>query len=406
MNHCNMRLYNSIVAASDKLSDLRQHLHANPELGFDVHQTADLIADYLENLQITVNRGIGKTGLVGTLKRGTGSRSIGLRADMDALPIQEKNTFSHRSRTPGIMHACGHDGHIAMLLGAAKYLAEEGSFDGTVNFIFQPAEEGLAGGREMVKDGLFERFPCDMIFGLHNWPGLPVGQIGSRTGSLMAASAVFEIVITGIGSHAAMPHLSADAVLAASELVMSLQGIVSRNVDPIDPAVLSVCMINGGVANNVIAHECRVSGAVRSLDPSVLQIIGSRIQEIAQGVASSHRCSADVRYDLSYPATINSAEPTNMAMRVAEEIVGIENVHRSVKPTMAGEDFSYMLLERPGCYAFIGNGDGSHRTEHGATGPCELHNDCYDFNDALIPIGATYFSRLVETSLAEVSHAA
>lgn len=396
-----MKLIPEIVASTDMTRTFRRHLHAHPELGYDVHATSQFVAERLAEWGIEVTRGIGKTGVVGTLRQGAGTRSIGLRADMDALPIKEANTFEHQSQHAGMMHACGHDGHTAMLLGAAHYLAQKGAVNGTVHFIFQPAEEGLAGGRAMVQDGLFDRFPCDAIFGVHNWPGLPVGHLGSRSGSLMAGSATFDVVVTGVGSHAAMPHASADALLTASHIVVALQGIVSRNVDPIDSAVLSVCQINAGTANNVIAKECRLSGAVRTFNDDLLRTIGKRIEEISQSVASAFGCKALVEFRLAYPVTVNDADMANFAMDVAEGVVGKENISRAVKQTMAGEDFAFMLRERRGCYVFIGNGNGAHRAPGAGMGPCELHNDSYDFNDELLPIGATYFVQLVTRFLNE-----
>lgn len=394
-----MKLIPEIVASADMIRAFRRHLHARPELGYDVHGTSQFVAERLSEWGIEVTRGIGKTGVVGTLRRGRSTRAIGLRADMDALPIEEANTFEHRSQHAGMMHACGHDGHTSMLLGAARHLALEGDFDGVVHFIFQPAEEGLAGGRAMVQDGLFDRFPCEAIFGVHNWPGLPVGHIGSRPGPLMAASATFEVIVTGIGSHAAMPHASADALLAASQIVVALQSIVSRNVDPIDSAVLSVCKINGGRADNVIAKDCRLSGAVRTFDDSLLRNIGKRIEEVAQSVAKAFGCDALVEFRLAYPATVNDPDMAAFAMDVAQSVVGRDNVSRAIRQTMAGEDFAFMLKECRGCYAFIGNGDGSHREPGSGMGPCELHNDSYDFNDELLPIGATYFVQLANRYL-------
>ncbi len=390
-----------IVEATSLLTGYRRELHAHPELGYEVHRTADFVAQKLESWGIEVTRRLGQTGLVGRLKRGSGPRTIGLRADMDALPIREMNGFEHRSTVPGVMHACGHDGHVAMLLGAARHLAKFGEFDGTVNFIFQPAEEGLAGGKAMVEDGLFDRFPCDAIFGVHNWPGLPTGYIGSRPGPLMAASAVFKITVTGTASHAAMPHLSNDALLAASSIVVGLQSIISRNTDPIDSAVVSVCMIGGGTANNVIAKGCGLSGAVRTFSDTILKTIGERIRDIASSIAIAHGCTSCTEYTYAYPATVNDEKMTDFAMQVAEKVVGSDRTNVSIKPTMAGEDFAYMLAVRPGCYAFIGNGDGSHRALHNEIGPCELHNDNYDFNDEILPVGVAYFSALVENFLAQ-----
>lgn len=394
-----MNLIPEIVASADMIGQMRRHLHAHPELGYEVHETARFVAERLAEWDIEVTRGIGKTGLVGTLKRGNSNRAIGLRADMDALPIEEINTFEHHSKNHGVMHACGHDGHTSMLLGAAYYLAKHGNFDGVVHFIFQPAEEAGAGGQAMVEDGLFDRFPCDAVFGVHNWPGLPVGHIGTRPGTLMAGGAVFNVQVSGVGSHAARPQASADALLAASYIVVALQSVVSRNVDPVDSAVVSVVKLNAGTANNVIAKEATLTGAVRTFSDTVTRQIEGRVRKVAQNVAEGFGCKAVVEFTLGYPATVNDPNMTRFALDVAEGIVGEANISRFVTPTMAGEDFAYMLRERPGCYAFIGNGDGQHRGNGSGMGPCELHNDSYDFNDDLLPVGATYFSKLAEQFL-------
>jgi amidohydrolase len=394
-----MRLKSEIIAAQDEFRSIRRTLHANPEILYEVHDTAALIAECLSRWGITVHRGIGKTGVVGTLRKGVSNRSIGLRADMDALRIQEANRFKHASTKSGAMHACGHDGHIAMLLAASKYLAENGQFDGTVNLIFQPAEEGGAGALAMVNDGLFEKFPCDAIFGVHNWPALEEGWIGSRAGALMAGSAIFDLIVHGTSGHAAMPQNSADPILAASQIVNVLQSVVSRNIDPIDSAVLSIVKFNAGTANNVIASEAKLTGAVRAFSDELLRQIEQRIREISASVAEAFGCTVSFDFRLSYPTTVNDPSMTSFAMQVASKVVGGEKAQSEVRPTMGGEDFAFMLRERPGCYAFIGNGDGTHRDMGAGLGPCELHNDSYDFNDRIIPVGASYFAELAENFL-------
>lgn len=377
---------------------LRQRLHACPELGYEVHQTAEVICEALESWGVEVTRGIGKTGVVGTLVGRPGSTSIGLRADMDALPIQEANTFAHRSRNPGVMHACGHDGHMAMLLGAARHLAmHRDDFSGTAHFIFQPAEEGGAGARAMIEDGLFERFPVDAVFGVHNWPGLPVGNIALRPGPLMASSNLFKIQVQGTQCHAAMPHNGADALLAASQIALSLQTIITRRLRPIDIAVLSVTQIHSGQSDGIVPGAAWLSGAVRTFDSGVTAAIEKHIGEIAETVARSFGCSAQTDFFRSYPPTVNNLFEADYAARVATQVVGFENVIANCEPTMASEDFAFMLQARPGCYAFIGNGAADQSIVGRAVGPCDLHNASYEFNDELIPVGVRYFVQLAKS---------
>ena len=394
-----MNLIPEIEAAHEEIKALRRTIHAHPELRYKEVGTAQLVAENLERWGLTVHRGLGKTGVVGVLKRGTSSASIGLRADMDALPIEEINTFDHRSKHQGRMHACGHDGHTAMLLGAAKHLAEHGQFDGTVVFIFQPAEEGGAGARAMIEDGLFKRFPVDAVFGIHNWPGMPAGHFGVTPGPIMASSNEFRITIRGIGSHAALPHNGRDPVFTAVQIANGLQSIITRNKKPIDTAVLSITQIHAGDALNVVPDEAWLAGTVRTFTVETLDLIERRMRKIVESTAAAFDCDAEVRFNRNYPPTINDAEQARLAASVMAEVVGPENVDTSVEPTMGAEDFSFMLLERPGCYAFLGNGEGGHRESGHGAGPCMLHNTSYDFNDNLLSVGSTYWVRLAERFL-------
>lgn len=396
-----MNLLDPIVQFQADIREIRRDLHAHPELGFHEQRTAAVIAQHLERWGIRVTRGLSGTGLVGTIEgRGPGG-SIGLRADMDALPLQESNTFAHRSKFPGRMHACGHDGHSAMLLGAARYLAQHRDFDGTVYLIFQPAEEGGAGARRMIEDGLFERFPCDAVFGMHNWPGMRVGQFGVRPGPMMASSNEFEIIVHGKGTHAALPHLGVDPVIVATHLVQAFQTIVSRNRKPIDAAVLSVTQIHVGDATNIIADSARIAGTVRTFSLDVLDMIESTMQRIVTTLPAAFDARAELRFHRSYPPTVNHAAEAEFAADVLDEVVGSDNVLRDIEPVMGAEDFSFMLLERPGAYIFIGNGDGMHRDQGHGLGPCTLHNPSYDFNDELLPIGSTFWVHLVMRYLSE-----
>ncbi|CAG4888008.1 M20 aminoacylase family protein [Paraburkholderia saeva] len=396
-----MKLIPEIQTARGEIQSLRRTIHAHPELRYEETQTADLVAKNLTAWGIEVHRGLGKTGVVGVLKRGTSERSVGLRADMDALPVHELNTFEHRSHNDGKMHACGHDGHTAMLLGAAHYLAKHGDFDGTVVFIFQPAEEGGAGAQAMIDDGLFTRFPVDAVFGIHNWPGMPAGHFGVTEGPIMASSNEFRIEITGVGSHAALPHNGRDPVFTAVQIANGLQGIITRNKKPLDTAVLSITQIHAGDAVNVVPDVAWIGGTVRTFTTQTLDLIEARLRKIAESTAEAYDCSVKITFHRNYPPTINSAKEARFAAEVMKEIVGAENVDDSVEPTMGAEDFSFMLLAKPGCYAFLGNGDGGHRDAGHGAGPCMLHNASYDFNDDLLPVGSTYWVRLAQRYLAQ-----
>jgi amidohydrolase len=394
-----MQLIESLTESKPELQAIRRDLHAHPELRFEEHRTADVVARTLSGWGIEVHRGLGGTGVVGRIRSGKSRRAIGLRADMDALPIQETNGFSHRSHFDGRMHACGHDGHMTMLLAAARHLAAARTFDGDVVLIFQPAEEGGAGAQRMIQDGLFERFPCDAVFALHNWPGLDVGQFAVAPGPMMASTSEFEIRVTGRGGHAALPHLTVDPVLVAVQIVQGLQSIVTRARNPIDAAVLSVTMIHAGDATNVVPDTARVGGTVRTFDDAVTDLFDKQIRQISELTAQAHGASASVDFRRSYPATINHPGEAEFAARVADRVVGAHNVVRDVDPTMGAEDFAFMLRARPGAYLFIGNGAGAHREAGHGAGPCMLHNASYDFNDDLIPIGGTFWVRLAEEFL-------
>ena len=374
-----------------EMAEWRHDIHAHPETAFEEQRTSSLVAKKLESFGLRVHRGLGRTGVVGTLSAGSGKHSIGLRADMDALHIHEQNGFEHRSQHEGKMHACGHDGHTSMLLGAAKYLADTRNFDGTVHFIFQPAEENEGGGREMVEQGLFDKFPCDSVFGMHNWPGMPVGQFGVRPGPMMASFDIFEIELTGRGSHAAMPHTGIDPLVAATALVQALQTIPSRNVDPIESAVVSVTQIHAGDTWNVIPNTAVLRGTTRAFRPEVQDLIERRLREISGGMAATYGTEVKVRYERRYPPTVNALRETEICTSVLERMVGAQNVNR-VPPVMGSEDFAFMLQAKAGCYVFVGNGPGE--------GGCMLHNPHYDFNDEVLPLGASYWTTLVEHILA------
>jgi hippurate hydrolase len=381
-----------IAALDEEMTAWRRDIHAHPELGFEEQRTSDFVASRLESFGVEVHRGVGRTGVVGVLRAGSGKRSVGLRADMDCLPIQEENSFGHKSRHDGRMHACGHDGHTTMLLGAAKYLAATRNFDGTVNFIFQPAEEGLGGARAMVEDGLFKRFPCEAIFGMHNRPGMPLGRFAVRSGPMMAGGAFFDIDIEGVGAHGARPEAGVDSVLVAAHVTAALQSIVARNVRPVDTAVLSVTQIHGGNAYNVIPQTARLSGTVRAFSNDVMTLVGKNMARVAEGVASGFGARAKTDFRVIFPPTVNDAREADYAAGICAEIVGDESVKRDPALIMASEDFAFMLSEVPGCYINIGNGDGE--------GACEVHNPRYDFNDRALPYGASFFARLVEKRLA------
>ncbi len=387
-----MPIINRIAEYTPELTAWRQDLHQHPELGFQEHRTSDFVAARLAEWGIEVHRGIAGTGLVGVLKGQPGAGSIGLRADMDALPMQEANQFGHASKTPGKMHGCGHDGHTTTLLGAARYLAETRNFAGTVNFIFQPAEEGGGGGRVMVEEGLFERFPCDAVYGIHNDPSLPLGQAAVVDGTILAASDRVFITIKGFGGHAAKPHLAVDPVMVGAHVLVALQAVVARRVDPVDSAVLSICQFHSGSANNVIPAEAELSGTVRTLQPETRHLMEKLIAQVAEGTAAAHGATATVRYERLYPPTINHRAQTERAAMAAAKVLGEAGVKRDLPPIMGGEDFSFLLLARPGCFVMMGQAGPE-------KGGVPVHHPLYDFNDDMLPVGASYFARLVEQEL-------
>ena len=384
---------NLIVGLLPEIAAIRRDIHAHPELAFDELRTSDVVARYLEALGLEIHRGWAKTGVVARLKVGNGNRVIGLRADMDALPLDEVNAFAHRSTNPKRMHACGHDGHTAMLLGAAAALSKTKNFDGTVIFIFQPAEEHDGGGRVMVEEGLFKKFPMEMVFGLHNWPGMTAGHFGVTEGPVMAATDRFEITITGQGGHAAMPHQAVDVVVAGSALVQSLQTLVSRNTDPASAAVVSVTRFNAGFADNILPETAVLGGTVRSLTPEMRDALETGVRRVCGGIEATYGVKIDLQYALGYPPTINAAAPTAICRDVAREVAGSDAVQINLPPSMGAEDFAYMCNEVPGCYVWLGNG--------GEVGPggCLLHSPHYDFNDDVIETGIRYWLRLAETAL-------
>ncbi|MCO5109933.1 MAG: M20 aminoacylase family protein [Burkholderiaceae bacterium] len=403
-----MQIIDTIAAQAAGIATVRRDIHAHPELCFEELRTADLVAQNLADWGIPLHRGLGTTGVVGIVHGrdgGASGRAIGLRADMDALPMQEFNTFDHASRHPGKMHACGHDGHTAMLLAAAQHLAQHRDFDGTVYLIFQPAEEGGGGAREMIKDGLFERFPMEAVFGMHNWPGMAVGQFAVSPGPVMASTSEFKITIRGKGGHAAMPHTGIDPVPIACQMVQSFQTIISRNKKPVDAGVISVTMIHAGEATNVVPDSCELQGTVRTFTLEVLDLIEQRMRKIAQHACAAHDAQCDFEFVRNYPPTVNAPAEAAFARKVMASIVGEANV-LAQEPTMGAEDFSYMLQALPGAYCFIANGDGDHRALGHGGGPCTLHNPSYDFNDALIPLGATYWVRLAHEWLNQPREAA
>jgi amidohydrolase len=383
-----MKIRDEISRDHALLTEWRRDFHAHPELAFEEERTAALVAERLESFGVEVHRGLAKTGVVGRLTAGTGNRAIALRADMDALPMEEGNDFAHRSQNPGRMHGCGHDGHTTMLLGAAKYLAETKQFDGTVYFVFQPAEEAEGGAEVMVREGLFEKFPVEAIYGMHNWPGMPVGEFAVSAGPMMAAFDIFDLVVRGRGSHGAMPHQGVDSIVVVSELVGALQTIASRNTDPIDALVVSVTQIHGGDAYNVIPDEVILRGTVRSFREEVRDRVEPAMRRIADGICAAHGATAELHYEKRYPATVNTTDETALAFGAAEAVVGPGHIETKPVPSMGSEDFAYMLREKPGCYVWVGNGD--------VAGGCMLHNPGYDFNDDVIPIGVSYWASLVE----------
>jgi hippurate hydrolase len=385
----------AIRAMADEMVALRHQIHAHPELAFEEHITSDLVASRLTEWGYEVHRGLGGTGVVGTLKRGQGTKRLGIRADMDALPIQETTGLPYASQHPGKMHACGHDGHTAILLAAARCLAQEGRFDGTLHLIFQPAEEGLGGGRRMVEEGLFELFPCDAVFALHNMPGMPVGQFGFRAGAFMPSSDTVIVTVQGNGGHGSAPHLAADPVVAAAHIIVALQTIVSRNVDPREMAVISVGAIHGGDAPNVIPDKVEMRLTVRAFRPETREMLRQRITELVQAQAQTLGVQAQVDYHWRYPSLINDEASTAFARQVALDWLGEQGVMPSLEPLTGSEDFSFMLQACPGCYLIVGNGQG----EHHHTGGCMVHNPGYDFNDAILPIAASYWVQLANAFL-------
>lgn len=399
-----MSLITEIEREHEGLTAIRRDIHAHPELAFHENRTSDLVAAQLEKWGIEVHRGLGKTGLVGVLrgKGGNSRRSVGFRADMDALPMPEHNRFAHASQNPGRMHGCGHDGHTTMLLGAAQHLARDRDFDGVINFIFQPAEEGgNAGARAMMEDGLFDRFPCDEIYGIHNMPGFPVGHFAFRKGPTMASSNRFDIIVRGTGGHAAQPHKAVDTNVIAAEMVGVLQTLISRHKNPIDVAVLSVTQIHAGDAYNVLPDQAVIRGTVRTFSTEVLDEIESNMRRVAETLPQVYGGTGELQFYRAYPPLVNWDVPTDFAMQVAIDTFGADHVDHDTPQHGGAEDFSFYLQKVPGCYMFIGNGGGDHRdSRYIGMGPCELHNPNYDFNDALIPVGSTYWVRLAQAYFA------
>ena len=380
---------------------LRRDIHAHPELGFEEHRTAALVADRLRQWGIDVHTGVAGTGVVGVLRNGDGPRSIGLRADLDALPLQEENHFAHRSTHDGRMHACGHDGHTTMLLAAAWYLSKHRNFSGTVNFIFQPAEEmGKAGAKKMIEDGLFTRFPCEAVFALHNFSIGAVGTFALNHGALMASSNTWRVVIKGSGTHASLPHTGIDPVAPTIELAQQLQTLIPKVVDPRERALLAVTQIQGSGAPNVIPDQAWVGGTVRTFSESVTDVIEKTMRQMATGIAQAHGCSAEISFVRASPPVVNHVAEAKFAAQVMREVVGSDGVVENFNAVMSAEDFAHMLKVKPGCYAFIGNGEGAHRLPGHGVGPCLIHNTSYDFNDEILPVGATYFALLAQRWLA------
>ena len=384
-----------IASEHDALTAIRRDIHANPELGFEERRTSAIVAEKLKSWGIDVTTGIGKTGVVGTLRIGNDTRSIGLRADMDALPIPEANAFAHKSNNPGVMHACGHDGHTTMLLGAAQYLAKTKNFEGCVHFIFQPAEEGIGGAKAMVEEGLFDQFPCDAVFGMHNRPGAPKGAIGMRPGAAMAGGALFDITVHGKGAHGARPESGIDPIIIAAHIATASQTIVSRNANPQEVAVLSITSINCAEAYNVIPHTAHMKGTARTFSNETMALIETNLVRTAQGIAAAMGANADVDFRVVFPPLINNSDETRFAGNVAADLVGEHNVNRMNDLINASEDFSYMSNVVPGAYVTIGQGTGDDGWA------CEVHNPHYDFNDEIIPIGSSLFAKLVEAKLAK-----
>ena len=379
-----MAVINSIADRQDEMRAWRHLLHQHPELSYEEVWTSNFVAEKLASFGLEVHRGMGKTGVVGILHgTGTSSRAIGLRADMDALPMQELNGFDHVSQTPGKMHACGHDGHTTMLLGAAQYLAETRNFDGTVYFIFQPAEEGGGGGEAMIKDGLFEKFDVETVWGMHNWPGMDQGRAGVHSAACMAAADMFDMTVTGLGGHAAQPHLTVDPIPCGAAIVQSLQTIVARRVSPVESGVVTVTIFEAGSAYNVIPNSVRLAGTARSFTPATRQLLADSIRDIAEQTARTYNCSLEFEWMPGYPPTVNHASEAGRAAEVMRGLLGPENVDTDVSPSMGAEDFSYMLEERPGAYIWLGSGP--------APADGMLHNARFDFNDEVLALGASYW---------------
>jgi hippurate hydrolase len=386
-----MPIVNRVADLHAEITAWRRDIHANPELLYDVHRTAASVADKLKTFGCDeVVTGIGRTGVVGVIRgRKAGGKVVGLRADMDALPIEEATNLAYKSTVPAKMHACGHDGHTAMLLGAAKYLADTRNFAGTAVVIFQPAEEGGAGARAMLRDGLLDRFGIQEVFGMHNYPGIPVGEFAIRSGPMMASTDSIAINLEGKGGHAAWPHLGVDTVLVGAQIVNQIQSIVARNVDPLEAAVISICVFQAGQTDNVIPQHAKLRGTIRSLSPQVREFLQKRLREVVEGTARLYGAKADVTFSTGYPVLVNEEGRTAFAAAVADEIAGKDKVNRDVPPLMGAEDFAYMLQERPGAFIYLGNGDSA-----------MLHHPAYDFNDEAIPVGTSYWVRLAETALA------
>ena len=393
-------LLDTVAAQAAEFVALRRDIHRHPELGFEEFRTSDLVAERLARWGYAVERGLGGTGVVGQLRRGCGPKRLGLRADMDALPIVEATGLPHASCHHGVMHACGHDGHTAMLLAAAHHLATQGDFAGTLNLIFQPAEEGQGGALRMMEDGLFAKYPCDAIFAMHNMPGHPQGKLLLRDGAAMASSDHVTITLEGSGGHGAMPHCAADPVVAGAAIVMGLQSIVARNIDPLHTAVITVGAFQAGDANNVIPQTATLKLSVRALDRGVRDTLERRITELADLQARSYGVRATVDYRRSYPVLVNTADETNFARRVATELDGADQVELNARPLTGSEDFAFMLEQVPGSYLLIGNGDGSDDATNGGHGACMVHNPNYDFNDHNLPIGAAFWVLLAQRYLA------
>ena len=387
-----MPILNSISQMQKEMQIWRRDLHKIPEIGLEEYETSAYIKSKLDTWNIDYKSGYSNTGIVAWIRgnKGDSDKSIGLRADFDALPMPEKNNFEHKSNYDGMMHACGHDGHTSMLLGALKYLNENREFDGNVYFIFQPGEEGFAGGKKMIDDGMFNDFKIDEVYALHNWPELPLGTFGVNPGPMMAAVDEFDIIINGKGGHAAIPQLVVDPIIIASQVVIGIQTIISRSTDPIDKALISITKIHGGTAYNVIDDQVTLSGTIRTFKPETRKFIENKIKEISMGIAKANGANSTVQFDLTnkYPPTINSKKETEFAANVAKQLVGDENVNLNIDPSMGGEDFSYLLEKKPGSYLYIGQGDNNHRAH--------LHTTNYDFNDDLLPIGVNFWVDLVK----------